>query len=378
MITDRTLADSEQMQEYLDALGPIRPLLEDEGITEVMVNGPDTVYVERGGKLMLTDVTFRDENHLLATIDTIVTAVGRRIDSQNPIVDARLLDGSRVAASMAPVAIGGPLLTIRKFGRSPLRIEDLVGFGTLSTSAAGFLEACVLSRSNLLISGGTGSGKTTLLNICSDFIPDGERIVTIEDAAELQLRQPHVCSLETKPADLMGRGVVTIRDLMVHSLRMRPDRIVVGECRAGEAFDMLQAMNTGHDGSMTTLHANSPRDALSRLETMVLMAGMDLPVRAIRQQVVAAIDIIVHLTRFRDGSRRLTSIAELTGMEGETISSQEIFRFDAAAVDTKRQLRGVLVPTGIRSAVIDKLQEAGIPLPQGLDELVPGARLLRR
>ena len=377
MITHAAI-DSPQMHDYLDALGPIAPLLADEGITEVMVNGPDTVYVERGGRLMLTDVTFRDENHLLATIETVVTAVGRRIDEHNPLVDARLLDGSRVAASIAPVAIGGPLLTIRKFGRSPLRIEDLVGFGTVSESAAAFLEACVLSRSNLVISGGTGSGKTTLLNVCSDFIPDGERIVTIEDAAELQLRQPHVCSLETKPADLTGRGTVTVRDLVVHSLRMRPDRIVVGECRAGEAFDMLQAMNTGHDGSMTTLHANAPRDALARLETMVLMAGMDLPVRAIRQQVVAAIDIIVHLTRFRDGSRRLTSITELTGMEGETVSSQEIYRFDATAVDTRRQLRGVLVPTGIRPAVIDRLLEAGTALPRGLDDLVPGARLLRR
>jgi pilus assembly protein CpaF len=378
MITQRTLVDTPQMQDYLDALGPIRPLLEDEGITEVMVNGPDTVYVERGGRLTLTDVTFRDENHLIDTIQTIVTAVGRRIDEHNPMVDARLLDGSRVAASIAPVAIGGPLLTIRKFGRSPLRIDDLVGFGTLTKSAASFLEACVLSRSNLVISGGTGSGKTTLLNVCSDFIPDGERIVTIEDAAELQLRQPHVCSLETKPADLTGRGIVAVRDLVVHSLRMRPDRIIVGECRSGEAFDMLQAMNTGHDGSMTTLHANSPRDALARLETMVLMAGMDLPVRAIRQQVVAAIDIIVHLTRFRDGSRRLTSIAELTGMEGETISSQEIFRFDATAVDARRELRGVLVPTGIRPLVVDRLLEAGTPLPHGLDELVPGAHRLRR
>ena len=377
MITDRTLADSAQMQDYLEALGPIRPLLEDEGITEVMVNGPQTVYVERGGRLTLTDVTFRDENHLLATIATVVAAVGRRIDANSPICDARLLDGSRVAASIAPVAIGGPLLTIRKFGRSPLRSDDLVAFGTATPAATGFLEACVLTRSNLVISGGTGSGKTTLLNICSDFIPDGERIVTIEDAAELQLRQPHVCSLETKPPDLTGRGMVTIRDLVTHSLRMRPDRIVVGECRAGEAFDMLQAMNTGHDGSMTTLHANSPRDALSRLETMVLMAGMDLPVRAIRQQVVAAIDVIVHLTRCRDGSRRLTSITELTGMEGETISMQEIFRFDPTAVDTTRQLRGVLLPTGIRAGVFDRLLEAGMPLPRGLEELVPQGRLPR-
>ena len=354
----------------LDVLGPLRPLVEDDSLSEIMVNGPDLVYVERGGRLIETDVCFHDEGHLRDVIDAIVGAVGRRIDEDHPICDARLLDGSRVAASIPPVALNGPLLTIRKFSRDPLRVEDLIRFGTLSADSAALLEACVLARANMVISGGTGSGKTTLLNVCSGFIPDDERIVTIEDAAELQLRQRHVCSLEARPAD-GARPAVAMRDLLVHSLRMRPDRIVVGECRSGEALDMLQAMNTGHDGSMTTVHSNSPRDCVSRLETLVLMTGLDLPLRAIRQQIASAVDIVVQLDRLRDGSRRVTSITEVIGMEGDTITMQEVFRFTAQGSDLEGRIRGDILPTGMRPALLRRLEEHGIPAPLALQRLYP-------
>jgi len=294
----------DELARYYEALGPIRDLVLDESLTEVMVNGYENIYVERNGKILLTDRKFDDENHLLRVIDFIVSAVGRRIDFRSPMVDARLLDGSRVNAVISPIALDGPMLTIRKFSRDPYQAEDLVNFGTITTEAVGFLKACVMARANIMISGGTGTGKTTLLNVASSFIPPDERIVTIEDAAELQLHQEHVCRMESRPPDLNGENKVGIRELVINALRMRPDRIVVGECRAGEALDMLQAMNTGHDGSLTTLHANTTRDAMSRLETMVLMAGIDLPTKAIRQQVASAIDLVVQLSRMRDGSAR--------------------------------------------------------------------------
>ena len=300
-------ANSRLDNRYLEALGPLRPLVEDDSLTEIMVNGPEMVYVERKGKILLTDIRFDDEAHLLRVIDTIVSSVGRRVDARTPLCDARLLDGSRVNAAIPPIALDGPLLTIRKFSKDPYQVSDLIGFGTITQEGASFIQACVLARANIVISGGTGAGKTTLLNVCSGFIPIDERIITIEDAAELQLHQEHVCRLESRPPDVNGEGRVQIRDLVINSLRMRPDRIVVGECRGGEALDMLQAMNTGHDGSMTTIHANSARDALSRLETLVLMAGMDLPLKAIRQQVASAINLVVQLSRLKDGSRKITS-----------------------------------------------------------------------
>src|SRR3982075_192473 len=287
----------DELARYYEALGPIRDLVLDDSLTEVMVNGHENVYVERNGKILLTDRKFDDENHLLRVIDFIVSAVGRRIDFRTPMVDARLLDGSRVNAVISPIALDGPMLTIRKFSRDPYQAEDLVNFGTITNEAVGFLKACVMARANILISGGTGTGKTTLLNVSSSFIPPTERIVTIEDAAELQLHQEHVCRMEARPADLNGEGRIGIRELVINSLRMRPDRIVVGECRGGEALDMLQAMNTGHDGSLTTVHANSARDALARIETMVLMAGFELPVRAIREQVAGAVDLVVQQAR---------------------------------------------------------------------------------
>jgi pilus assembly protein CpaF len=339
-----------------------------------MVNGYENVYVERNGKILLTDRKFDDENHLLRVIDFIVSAVGRRIDFRTPMVDARLLDGSRVNAVISPIALDGPMLTIRKFSRDPFQAEDLVGFGTITNEAVGFLKACVMARANLLISGGTGTGKTTLLNVCSSFIPPDERIVTIEDAAELQLHQEHVCRMESRPPDLNGENRVGIRELVINALRMRPDRIVVGECRAGEALDMLQAMNTGHDGSLTTLHANSTRDALSRLETMVLMAGIDLPSKAIRQQTASAIDLIVQLSRMRDGQRRVTSIAEVTGMEGDTITLQEIFLYESHGMDKAGVMTGVFRPTGIRPHIMDRLFAAGVPIPPELARVFPDRR----
>lgn len=343
--------------------GPIHPLLVDDSISEIMVNGPNQVYVEREGKLVKTDVVFRDDNHVIHIIEKIVAPLGRRIDESSPMVDARLPDGSRVNAIIPPLSLCGPSITIRKFAKDPLTIDDLLNFDSLSLEMAAFLEAAVKARLNIVVSGGTGSGKTTTLNVLSSFIPPDERIVTIEDAAELQLRQEHVVSLETRPANIEGKGAVTIRDLVRNSLRMRPDRIVVGEVRSGEALDMLQAMNTGHDGSLTTGHANSPRDMLSRLETMVLMAGMDLPVRAIREQIASAIDLIVHQSRLRDGSRKITHITEVQGMEGDVIVLQDIFYFRQTGYDENGKVLGEFRSTGIRPKFVRKLEEAGITLP---------------
>lgn len=340
--------------------GPITPLLNDPEVNEVMVNGPHRVYVERKGRLELTSVEFRDNEHVLHIIEKIVTPLGRRIDESMPMVDARLPDGSRVNAIIPPLALDGPTLTIRKFARERLRIEDLVRLGTLNQEMARFLEACVRARLNIVVSGGTGSGKTTTLNVLSSFIPADERIVTIEDAAELQLHQEHVVRLESRPANIEGRGQITIRDLVRNALRMRPDRIVVGEVRGGEALDMLQAMNTGHDGSLTTGHANGPRDMLARLETMVLMAGMDLPVRAIREQIASAVDLIVHQSRLKDGSRKVTQITEVQGMEGDVIVLQDIFLFRQQGVDSENRAVGRYEATGIRPKFMEKIEAQGV------------------
>ncbi|MEW5830321.1 MAG: CpaF family protein [Chloroflexota bacterium] len=342
--------------------GPIQPLLDDLDISEVMVNGPKKVYVEKKGRLTKTAVTFDDNAHVVRVIERIILPLGRRIDADSPTVDARLPDGSRVNAVVPPVAIDGASITIRKFSKDKLKVHDLVNFGSLTETMAEFLRACVVGRLNIVISGGTGSGKTTLLNVLSGFIPEDERIVTIEDAAELQLQQDHIVRLETKPRSLDGAGEVTVRDLVRNSLRMRPDRIVVGECRGGEALDMLQAMNTGHDGSLTTVHANSPRDALSRLETLVLMAGVELPVKVIRQQVASAVDLIVQQTRLRDGARKVTAISEVAGMEGETIVLTDIFRFEQTGVGEGGKVLGELKPTGIRPLFGPQLEAAGFKL----------------
>src|SRR5438045_654888 len=343
--------------------GPIDRYLTEEDITEVMVNGPHSVYVERAGKIENAGATFVDEDHLRRIIDKIVAQVGRRIDEATPMVDARLPDGSRVNAVVHPLAIGGPFLTIRKFAKDPYTIEDLIGFGTLNPATARFLEACVVGRLNVIVSGGTGTGKTTTLNVLSSFIPDDERIVTIEDAKELQLHQDHVLPMEARPPNIEGRGQVTIRDLVRNALRMRPDRIVVGEVRGGEALDMLQAMNTGHDGSITTVHANTPRDTLSRIETMTLMSGFDLPIRAIREQMASALDLIVHITRLRDGTRRVTHVTEVQRMEGDVITLQDIFLFDyGMGVDDHGRFRGCLKATGIRPSFAEKLADYGIRL----------------
>jgi pilus assembly protein CpaF len=328
-----------------------------------MVNGPHSVYVERGGKLEPVGATFVDEDHLRRIIDKIVGAVGRRIDEATPMVDARLPDGSRVNAVVHPLAIGGPFMTIRKFATDPYTIEDLISFGTMNAATARFLEACVVGRLNVIVSGGTGTGKTTTLNVLSSFIPDDERIVTVEDAKELQLHQDHVLPMEARPPNIEGRGQVTIRDLVRNALRMRPDRIVVGEVRGGEALDMLQAMNTGHDGSITTVHANTPRDALARIETMTLMAGFDLPIRAIREQMSSALDLIVHLTRLRDGTRRITHVTEVQGMEGDVITLQDVFLFDyGMGIDQAGRFKGHLKATGIRPRFAEKLQDLGVKL----------------
>ena len=362
---------------YLEALGPLRPLIDDDSLTEIMVNGHEMVYVERKGKILLTDIRFDTEEHLLRVIDTIVSSVGRRIDARSPLCDARLLDGSRVNAAIGPVALDGPILTIRKFSKDPYQVSDLIGFGTLTQEGAAFMQACVLARANIIVSGGTGTGKTTLLNVCSSFIPVDERIVTIEDAAELQLHQEHVVRMEARPPDVNGDGRISIRDLVANSLRMRPDRIIVGECRSGEALDMLQAMNTGHDGSLTTIHANSPRESLSRLETLVLMAGMDLPLKAIRQQIASGINLVIQLSRLKDGSRKVTSITEIIGMEGDTITMQEIFKFESKGADPSTgQIIGEFNPTGIRPKIIDKLFDMGVPLPPRLAQLFPDRRQL--
>ncbi len=343
--------------------GPIEPLLADTSVTEVMCNGYDDVYIERDGKIYKTEVRFLDEGHLRRTIEKIVGQVGRRIDESSPYVDARLPDGSRVNAIIPPVSIDGPVLTVRKFARDPYVAEDLVAFGTMTGHVARFLEAAVRGRMNILVSGGTGAGKTTSLNVLSSFIPPDQRIVTIEDSAELQLQQPHVVRLEYRPPNIEGRGEVKIRDLVRNSLRMRPDRIVVGEVRGEEALDMMQAMNTGHDGSITTVHANSPRDVLARLETMMLMAGMDLPLRAIREQIAAGIQLIAHQSRLIDGSRRFTHVTEVTGMEGDTITLQDLFLYDhSMGFDDNGRSLGMLKPTGIRPHVADRLRAQGVEL----------------
>jgi len=355
----------ELFHDVLDELigfGPITGLLEDPDISEVMVNRSHQVYIERQGKLLETHVRFDSDEHIMRVIERIVSPLGRRVDADSPMVDARLPDGSRVNAVIPPVAIDGPLLTIRKFTKTKLKIEDLIEFDTLTQTMCDFLRACVRGRLNIVISGGTGSGKTTLLNVLSDFIPENERVLTIEDSAELRLSQTHVVRMESRPPDIDGRGQVTIRDMVKNALRMRPDRIIVGECRGGEALDMLQAMNTGHDGSLTTLHANSPRDALSRLETMVLMAGMELPLKVIRQQVASAVDLIVHQSRLKNGPRKITAISEVSGMEGDTIVMTDIFKYDQTGVAPDGSVIGTFKPTGIRPMFSPRLEAVGYKL----------------
>lgn len=346
--------------------GPINPLLQDEEVSEVMVNGPFMVYVEKGGKVQLTDVKFRDNEQVMHVIEKIVSPLGRRIDESSPMVDARLPDGSRVNAIIPPLALNGPTITIRKFSKDPLTIEDLIRFGTVTKEMATFLDACVKARLNIFISGGTGSGKTTTLNVLSAFIPNDERIITIEDAAELQLSQDHVVSLESRPPNIEGKGAITIRDLVRNSLRMRPERIVIGEVRGGEALDMLQAMNTGHDGSLATGHANSPRDMIARLETMVLMAGMELPIKAIRQQIAGAIDLIVQQTRLKDGSRKIINITEVQDLEGDVVVLQDIFTFKQQGLDKSGKIYGKMVATGIRPKFYERLETSGIHIPSSI------------
>ncbi|GEN44402.1 CpaF family protein [Alkalibacillus haloalkaliphilus] len=353
----------EELLNDLTGFGPINPLLHDESVSEVMVNGPNQVYCERNGKLELTDIKFRDDDHVLHVIEKIVAPIGRRIDETSPMVDARLPDGSRVNAIIPPLALNGPTITIRKFAADPFTIEDLINFGTLTREMATFIDACVKARLNMFVSGGTGSGKTTTLNVLSNFIPNDERIVTIEDAAELQLGQDHIISLESRPPNIEGKGAITIRDLVRNSLRMRPDRIVIGEVRGAEALDMLQAMNTGHDGSLATGHSNSPRDMLSRLETMVLLAGVELPIKAIRDQISGAIDVIVQQSRFKDGTRRIEKITEVQGMEGDVIVLQDIFEFKQDGVDEQGKIIGHLAPTGVRPKFYEQLERSGIKIP---------------
>ena len=351
-----------QVLNDLLGFGPIQPLLDDEDVSEIMVNGPKKVFIEKKGQLTKSEITFDDDDHVLRIIDRIIMPLGRRVDFDSPTVDARLPDGSRVNAVVRPVSIDGPSITIRKFRKDKLKVEDLISFGSITKQMADFLEACVKARFNIVISGGTGSGKTTLLNVVSGFIPEGERIVTIEDAAELQLQQEHVMRMETKPANSDGLHAVTIRELVKNSLRMRPDRIVVGEVRGGEALDMLQAMNTGHDGSLTTVHSNSPRDAISRLETLILMAGMDLPLKVVRTQISSAIDLIVQQTRLKDGKRKVTAITEVAGMEGDVVVLSDIFKFNQTSVTQDGQVLGELQPTGIRPNFTPRLIAAGFNL----------------
>jgi pilus assembly protein CpaF len=359
---ERARLASEVADEVL-GLGPLEPLLRDPTVSEIMVNSPTTVFCERRGMIDEAPVAFRDDAHLLHTIDKILGPIGRRLDESSPMVDARLADGSRVNAIVPPLAVHGPALTIRKFSRDLLTAADLIRFGTLSEDAVAVLGACVRARLNVLVSGGTGTGKTTLLNVLSAFIPRRERIVTIEDPAELQINHPNWISLETRPPNIEGRGQVVQRDLLRNALRMRPDRIIVGECRAGEAFDMLQAMNTGHDGSLTTVHANSPRDALARVENMVLMAGLDLPVQAIREQIASGLDVVVHLSRLADGSRRVSYLSEIVGMEGAVILTHDVFLFEQTAVGENGRVLGRLVPTGVRPRFVERLEQHGERLP---------------
>lgn len=359
---DRSKLVSDIKDEML-GLGPLEVLRKDETITEIMINGPKQIFVEKLGKLTLSSVQFHDDDHLMNIIERILSPLGRRIDESSPLVDARLDDGSRVNIIIPPLSLVGPCVTIRKFSKKPLTVENLINFGTLSREMADFLKACVKARLNILVSGGTGSGKTTTLNVLSSFIPENERIVTIEDAAEIQLQQEHVVTLESRPPNIEGKGAITIRDLVKNALRMRPDRIIVGEVRSGEALDMLQAMNTGHDGSLTTAHANTPRDALRRMETMVLMAGFELPVRAIREQVASAIDLIIQQSRIKDGSRKITYITEIQGMEGDTITTQDLFKYEHERMDENGKSVGRFVSSGLQPAFLDKFTVNGVEIP---------------
>ena len=361
---DRPRLVSDIRDEML-GLGPLEALRKDDTITEIMVNGPKQIFVERMGHLQLSGVQFHDDAHLYNIIERILSPLGRRIDESSPLVDARLDDGSRVNIIIPPLSLVGPVVTIRKFAKKPFSVDNLIGFGTLNERRADFLRACVKARINILVSGGTGSGKTTTLNVLSSFIPENERIVTIEDAAELRLQQSHVITLESRPANIEGEGQITIRDLVRNALRMRPDRIIVGEVRSGEALDMLQAMNTGHDGSLTTAHANSPRDVLSRIETMVMMSGLELPVRAIREQICSAIDLVIQQSRIKDGSRKITHITEVQHMEGNTITMQDIFRYEQTGIDENGKAVGKFVATGMQPSFLDKFAINGIDMPEG-------------
>ena len=352
----------EQIVAEILGFGPLETLLADEGVTEIMVNGPKNIFVERKGVISRANIAFENDEHVMRILDRIVAPLGRRVDESSPLVDARLPDGSRVNAVIRPISLVGPTITIRKFFKKPLTVEDLIRFGSLTKETVEFLRACIISRLNMVVSGGTGSGKATLLNVLSSFIPNDERIVTIENAAELQLRQEHVVTLESRPPNIEGKGQITIQDLVVNSLRMRPDRIVVGECRSGEALDMLQAMNTGHDGSLTTLHSNSPRDTIARLEVMCLMAGMDLPVRAIREQIASAVDGICHQERLRDGTRKVVKVTEVQGMEGDMITMSDIFEYEQTGVEGGK-IVGRIRPTGIRPKFTDRIEATGIYLP---------------
>ncbi|MBL3568124.1 type II secretion system protein E [Rhodovulum sulfidophilum] len=368
---DRTQLYQELFDE-VTGLGPLEPLLKDESVNDILVNGPKQIFVERAGKLQLTDIAFRDEKHLLRIIDKIVSAVGRRVDESNPYVDARLADGSRFNAMVPPIAVDGSLVSIRKFKKDKLGIDDLVTFGAFTEEMAAYLQAAVATRLNIIVSGGTGSGKTTTLNALSSFIDNSERILTIEDTAELQLQQTHVGRMESRPPNVEGKGAISQRDCLKNALRMRPDRIIVGETRGDEVIDMLQAMNTGHDGSMTTIHANNPRDAVSRLENMIAMAGIEMPLKAVRAQIASAVNLIVQASRLQDGSRRMVSITEVTGMEGEVISMQEVFRYERMGLDSSGKIIGRFTATGVRSAFSERFRQWGYDLPASIFEPARG------